>query len=125
MEIDQLGNYTLSSWFLNLNTSQYIRLYRSFYDIWHYRGQLDRDVKLKICPFGNPFAGIFDRSVYYDEISLEQIKNACLIVFENMVYSGIDDDHRKLGTFHALSALTLVSTPARNALPWLYESVVY
>jgi hypothetical protein len=49
---------------------------------------------------------------------------ACLIVFENMVYSGIDEDHRKLGTFHALSGLTMVSIPARTAMPWLYESIV-
>jgi hypothetical protein len=42
-----------------------------------------------------------------------------------MVYSGIDDDHRKIGAFHALSGLTIVSLDARLAMPWLYESVAY
>jgi hypothetical protein len=44
---------------------------------------------------------------------------------ENMVYSGVDEEYRKIGCFHALSALTIVSYPARAALPWLYESVMY
>lgn len=125
IEIDRLGNYTQSSWFLNLDERQYIRLYRAFYEVWNYRSQLSRDMKLKIYPPGCPFDRIFPRNTYQDQVSLEQIKNACLIVFENLVYSGIDEDHRKIGTFHALSALTMVSSAARNAMPWLYEAVVY
>ncbi len=53
------------------------------------------------------------------------MQSACLIVFENAIYSGIDEDYRKLGAFHVLSALTLVSRGAREAMPWLYESVMH
>lgn len=42
-----------------------------------------------------------------------------------MVYSGINVDMRRLGTFHALTALTIVSRDARIAMPWLYESIIY
>jgi hypothetical protein len=42
-----------------------------------------------------------------------------------MVFLGINEDSRKLGTFHALSALTIVSAGARQAMPWLYDSVAY
>ena len=45
-------------------------------------------------------------------------------MFEHLVYCGIDNDHKKIGTLHALSALTLVSRDARLAMPWLYESVI-
>ena len=45
------------------------------------------------------------------------------MILENMVYSGINIEYRKIGTLHALSALTLVSVPARESMPWLYESV--
>jgi len=89
MEIDRLGNYTQSSWFLNLDERQYIRLYRAFYEVWNYRGQLSRDMKLKIYPPGCPFDRIFPRNTYQDQVSLEQIKNACLIVFENLVYARV------------------------------------
>jgi hypothetical protein len=44
---------------------------------------------------------------------------------ENLIYSGIDEEYRKIGALHVLSALTLVSSPARIAMPWLYESIVF
>lgn len=125
MEIDNLGNYTHVNWFSNLDLRQYIRLYRAFYDVWNYRSQLSRQLRNDICPFFGPFDNIFDNNTYHSDLNIDQIRNGCLTVFENMVYSGIDEDHRKLGTFHALSALTMVSIDARNAMPWLYESVVY
>ena len=125
MEIDSLGNYTQSSWFSNLDRVRYIRLYRNLYEIWNYRSNLSREVKQRICPNSSPFDGIFPRVVYHNELSLEQMQNACLMVFENMIYLGVDEDHRKLGTFHALSGLTLVSDGARQTMPWLYESVAY
>jgi hypothetical protein len=123
-EIDSLGNYTNSSWFTNLDIRNYIRLYRSLYDIWYFRSNLSRDVRNFICPNQNPFDGIFPRSTY-NNLSLPQIQSACLTAIENIVYLGINDDYRKIGTFHVLSAMTLVSNEARLAMPWLYESVAY
>jgi len=125
MEIDQLGNYTQVSWFSNLGISQYVRLYRVMYEIWNYRSGLSRDTKLKICPFYGPFERIFQNNVFYDELTLDQIQSACTSVFETLICSGVDEDHRKLGAFHALSSLTVVSNAARQAMPWLYESVAF
>jgi SAP domain len=123
MEIDALGNYTQSAWFSNLDIRGYIRLYRCLYEIWNYRSQLTFEVRHQICPTPGPFDGIFPRVVYHDDLTLEQIKVGCLTAFENMVFLGINDDSRKLGAFHALSALTIVSAGARQAMPWLYDSV--
>ena len=123
IEIDLLGNYTNKDWFINLEIRDYIRLYRKLYEIWYYRSNLSREVQNSICPYYAPFDGIFTRPLLHSELGLEQIKTACLIVFENMVYSGINIEYRKIGTLHALSALTLVSVPARESMPWLYESV--
>lgn len=123
IEIDVLGNYTNREWFDNLDLRDYIRLYRKLYEIWYYSGELSREVQNSICPFYGPFDGIFTRPLLHSEITTDQIKVACLIVMENMVYSGIDIEFRKIGTLHALSALTVVSTGARNTLNWLYESV--
>jgi hypothetical protein len=125
IEIDLLGNYTQREWFDNLELRDYIRLYRKLYEIWYYRGELSRDVQNNICPFYSPFDGIFTRPLLHNEIQLQQIKTACLIVIENMVYSGITEDYRRIGTLHALSALTSVSNGARTSLPWLYESIQY
>jgi hypothetical protein len=123
VEIDSLGNYTQSSWFNNLDIRSYIRLYRILYEIWNYRGNLSRDLRNQICPNQSPFDGIFPRIVYHEDLTLEQIRIGCLIVFENMIYLGTNEENRRLGAFHALSGLTIVSQGARQAMPWLYESV--
>jgi hypothetical protein len=125
IKLDQLGNYTQSNWFTDLNFRQVLLLYRELYEIWYYRGHLPRELKIKICPYFDIFYNILPRTVPPPELSLEQIKVASISVFENIINAGIDEDHQKIGAFHALSALTLVSNDARNALPWLYESVAY
>ena len=125
MEIDQLGNYTQGSWFSNLNRRDYVRLYRIIYDIWNFRAQLSVDIKQKICPLFEPFVNIFARPIYHNDITHEEIQFACITIMENMIYSGIDDEFRKLGALHVLSGLTMVSSGARQSLPWLYESIAY
>jgi hypothetical protein len=124
IEIDRLGNYTNQEWFNNLSHINYANLYRLLYNIWNFRAGIPPNTKLLICPFHSPFDGIFPREIRHDELTLEELKISCLIVFENMVYSGVDDEYRKIGAFHALSALTVVSRSARASMPWLYESVI-
>ncbi len=125
MEIDRLGNYTQSSWFTDLTHLQYARLYRALYDIWNYRGQLSQELKMQICPFHGPFEGIFPVTVRHLDLSVDDLKSACLIVFENMIYSGISNEIRQIGIMHSLTALTIVSSSARYALPWLFESMEF
>lgn len=125
MEIDQLGNYTQSVWFSNLDRIGYLRFYRCLSDLWNYRAQLSYEIKKKICPFLEPFANIFNRNAMYNDAPIEDFQILCITVMENLIYCGFDDDYRKISAFHILSALTMVSTPARTAMPWLYESIAY
>jgi hypothetical protein len=121
MEIDQLGNYTEREWFSTLTGNQYISLYRLLNNIWR---RLPLDIRSKICILGDPFLNILQRFNSSDESSLERLQESCLIVCENMVFTGIDIEYRKIGALHVLSALTVVSVNARRAIPWLYESIV-
>ena len=125
MEIDQLGNYTHSRWFSSLDRREYIRLFRTLFDIWTYRGQLTRETKLLINILEDPFSEINRERVYLHDASVEVIKEICLRVMENMVYNGVDDEYRKIGALHVLTALTGVSIGARTSLPWLYEALYY
>ena len=120
MDMDQLGHYTNNAWFQELDKRQYYNFFREIYNIWRFRAQLSYFTKLRICPF-DP-TDVFG-SIIYDDMTIENTREGCLRIVENMVYMGADTDHRNLGTFHILSALTVVSPPARQALPWLYESV--
>jgi len=125
LEIDQLGNYTNADWFNNLDHLKFARLYRAAFDIWNYHGQMSTAVKNEICPFHGPFDGIFNISIRHIDLSVIELKTICVIVFENLIYSSQNEEYRKLGALHALTALTIVSQPARQAMPWLYESVLF
>ena len=115
IEIDLLGNYTQHTWFQNLTTSEYRRYYHFLYDIWSYKANMTSDTKRKICSLYDPF-----QNTQHYPISI--IKEVCVSVMENILYSGIDDEFRKIGALHILSALTFVSYNARMNMPWLYES---
>lgn len=121
MEIDQLGNYSHVSWFVNLNFGEYIRLFRIMQDVWNYRSQLSFQVKLKICPLWDPFVSLHlnPRQTTYSEV-----KGMCLSVMEDLVYMGIDRDARMLGAFQVLTGLTFISYDARRSMPWLYEALI-
>uniref|UniRef100_A0A6C0D676 SAP domain-containing protein n=1 Tax=viral metagenome TaxID=1070528 RepID=A0A6C0D676_9ZZZZ len=124
MEIDQLGNYTQSSWFNNLTTHDYFRYYRYLNDIWNYRGQLSNETKRNICSITDPFRNnyLVRNSIMIEH---EQMKKICLNAIEHMIYTGVDIEYRKLGALHVLSALTIVSVQARDSMMWLYESLIY
>ena len=124
MAMDRLGNYTNSEWFDRLDVRGYIRLYRHMYDIWYIRSGLSYETRSLICQYGCPFDGIFRSRMLYSELTHDQIKTACVIVFENLVYSGATEEYKTLGAFYSLSALTIVSSEARLAMPWLYEAVM-
>jgi hypothetical protein len=123
MEIDQLGNYTQSSWFSNLSERGLIYFYRYIYDIWSHRGQLTAQVKHNICPLQDPFSNIFRINLQLSDIN--ELRKHCLYVMEHMVYTGTDIEYQKIGALHVLSALTLVSLQARQSMYWLYEGLIY
>ena len=125
MEIDNLGHYTQPQWFMQLTRVEYIRYFRCLRDIWTYRAQLTLDIKLKICPLWDPFIAITLEPLNFNDFDDLQLQRMCISTMEDMVFTGLDNEFRMLGAFHVLSALTVVSVPARRSMMWLYESLVY
>ena len=121
-DIDELGNYTDQTWFQTLGRVQLIRFVRELADIWTYRANLPPSIKREICPpVGDPFRSVHFHSL--PTLSIESLKRVSLTLMETFVRRGINIESRKLGAFHVLSALTLVSSDAASSLPWLYQSV--
>ena len=129
--INSYGNYANSEWFSDLTGQSHVRFARELVDIWNYRAQLSHEKKNEICPpHGTPFLGTpyFTNTathIHMNNLSIETLIKYNVQIIENLVKSSIDIDNKMLGSFYVLSALTLVSQPARDAMPWLYESVVY
>ena len=124
MEIDSLGNYTTSTWFTNLEFSDYISFYRSLYEIWSFRGQMTSETKRNICILGDPFAGNSYSNSYLLRLSINELQKICVAIMENMIFCGTNMSFRQIGALHVLTALTIVSIPARINLIWLYESIL-
>tara|TARA_B100000902_G_scaffold397102_2_gene459915 strand:- start:1962 stop:3086 length:1125 start_codon:yes stop_codon:yes gene_type:complete len=121
-EIDNLGNYTDTNWFNNLDRIMLIRFLRELADIWGYRAQLSQEVKREICPpVGDPFRSINLRSL--PVLHIEPLKVVALNIIEHMIKRGLTLSSRALGANYVLCALTLVSPEAAASLPWLYQSV--
>jgi len=121
--INALGNYSNSEWFLSLSRNNLIKFVRELSDIWNYRAQLSLEVKTKICPpHGLPFRNL-NISYIQTEIDINNVKKTILEVLEKFVNSGIDSDSKSLGAYYVLAALTLVNVEASTSLPWLFQSV--
>jgi hypothetical protein len=124
-KMNSLGNYADSNWFMQLDNVKLIRYLKELRDIWNYRAQLTDAVKRTICPpYGNPFRNVHYMRINYDS-DLYTLRQELIHVLEIFINSGIDKDSQTLGSYYALSALTLVSYNASIALPWLYQSVQY
>jgi hypothetical protein len=120
--IDALGNYSNSQWFLSLNRNQIIKFVRELNDIWNYRAQLSYEVKRNICPpFGDPFRSL-NFQYLHNEYELFNVKKNVLEIMEKFVNSGINNDSKSLGAYYVLGALTLVNVEAATSLPWLFQS---
>jgi hypothetical protein len=121
--INALGNYSNSEWFLSLSRSNLIKFVRELSDIWNYRAQLSLEVKAKICPpNGTPFRNLSTPYIH-TETDINNVKKVILEVLEKLVNNGIDADSKSLGAYYVLAALTLVNVDAATALPWLFQSV--
>ena len=126
-DINKLGNYADSDWFSRLSHPQYIWFIQELYDIWAYRAELSAQIKMQICPpYGQIFPSVTNSILLMHEMRtapFERVREVCISTCERLVRSGLTEDDRYLGASYVLSALTLVSPRAREALPWLYHSV--
>ena len=124
--IDALGNYSNSQWFLSLNRVQLIKFIRELVDIWSYRAPLTLETKRAICPpTGNPFSRMPNYHILQTLEQLDDVRKIILDIMEKFVNSGIDKDNKCLGAFYILGAITLVNNDAALALPWLYQALCY
>ena len=127
--INALGHYSDPEWFIALTYDQHITFLRELIDIWNYRAELSPQARRTIYPpYGDPFPHYVLGWVthqFYIYLSLENIININLTVIDRFISSAVSEADRCLGSNFILCALTLVSIPAREALPWLYQSVMH
>lgn len=121
--IDELNYYSSPEWFLNLTQEEHHKFYRQLYAIWTYRANLSAEQKRKIVP--NYVTTLFRHSPFIvATFPLERVQKLNMGIIRTMITSAEDRNDRILGAMYVISTLTLVCDPARQAYPWLYESVL-
>jgi hypothetical protein len=123
-EISQLGTTVCSNWFRNLSKHAYVRFYNCIYNLWRYSGEIMPSTKESICCLGDPFNYRFITRFVYSEHTIDQVRELCISLVEELVFTGVNIDFRRLGALHVLSALTSVSLDARENIPWMADSVM-
>ena len=121
--IDELNYYSSPDWFLTLDEKGHKTFYREIYSIWSIRANLTATQKRQIIPGYNQT--LFKYPLWAAvSMSLEKIQSLNLGTIRMFITSATDKNDRILGAMYVISALTLVSSEARAAYPWLYESVM-
>jgi len=121
--IDELNYYSSPEWFLNLTLAEHQKFYRQLYAIWTYRANLTANQKRQIVP--NYATALFKHSPFIvGTFPIERIQKVNMGVIRVMITSAEDRNDRIIGAMYIISTLTLVCNPAREAYPWLYESVL-
>lgn len=114
-----VGRVCDSQWFLRLNKTQYDRFYHYFF-VWWSRSNTSQYKQYASHPLGNPFHAMPKIDESADE---EHLRNICIELIERMVYSGVDEHCQRMGAKHALMILSIVSKPARNTFPDLFDTL--
>ena len=125
-KIDLLGNYTQVEWLISLSPFYIRRFILELYDIWDYRSQLTKEMKINICPpLGYPFKDIPLHIIQNNNhVSTDNLKNYCALIINQLINSSSERENQSLGAIYVLSALTLVNPSAAESMPWLYQSVL-
>ena len=118
--MDSLKQYTQCEWFLNLNLIQLINFYVQLEDIWNYRAGISNKEKLNYTKNGKLFEiNVKDIKKIKNKIKLS---NIILDECERLITEGKTVSDKTTGALWVLSALTIVSKKARDALPWLFQA---
>ena len=125
-KIDLLGNYTQIEWLINLSPYYIRRFILELYDIWDYRSQLTKEMKINICPpQGYPFKDVPMHVIQNNHnISVDNLKNYCAMIIHQLINSSSERENQSLGAIYVLTALTLVNPNAAESMPWLYQSAL-
>lgn len=120
--INELNYYSSPDWFINLDLRAHRKFYTELYDIWSFRAGLTLSQKSDIIPGFH--TKIFRTAPWaIRDLSFETIAKLNLNTIRYFCTSAEETSNRILGAMYTVTALTIVSTEARNTYPWLYETV--
>ena len=126
-KIDDLGHYTNPEWFFSLTLPKLRTFIRDIKEIFDFRAGISTSVKRYILPNTNGILEVSNVNLnnwLNRQDNIWMLRSKALNYMIKLVTKGITDEYRSLGAFYVLTALTLSSSEAANAMPWLYQSAI-
>jgi len=119
--IEDLGYYTDPSWYIELSRMQLQRLYMELADIWFHRATLSSADRQRIVPVGGarPFSVPVNTVLIMQQKALRPM---VLATCRLLVSAAAARSDKQLGAMYIMGSLSLVSTGAGTAYPWLVET---
>ena len=109
------------NWFKNLTFPKLKKYYFKLEDIWNYRAQISPEQKYLIVPNNNVFKYNMNyiQNLYNGGMNI--LKTIVLDEINKLVSSSTSEEHRKMGAYFVLTALTEVSPECASSIPWLVQ----
>ena len=121
-KIDELNYYSSPDWFIGLTRERHIKFYREIHAIWNHRAGLSMQQKHAIVP--QFMQRLFRHAPWaLGDQTLESLQKINMNVIRLIISSAEDRNDRIIGAMYVVSTLTIVCEEAKQAYPWLYESV--
>ena len=118
--LEDLGNYTDPSWFMDLSRTQLQQLYIEIADIWFHRAGLASSDRNRIVPPANKIFRMPVTTVLL--MTIRALRPLLMETCKLLISSAESKSDRQLGSTYLLGALSLVSYPTAVAYPWLMEA---
>lgn len=120
LAINDLNYYSTPEWYFAMDAAAHRRYYAELHSIWALRAGLTEEQKERIVP--DHRRRLF-RIISVAELTVDEIARLNASTMRMFVSSAVDKNDRIVGAMYVVSALTLVNREAKEAYPWLYESV--
>lgn len=120
-QINALNYYSSPEWFFSMEEEDHIHFYQELYDIWTFRAFLTPVQKNTIVP--DYQRKLFQRPTLRGIESIDAMQKINRSTIRHMIQSAHNVQDRVLGAMYVISAFTIVNEEARDAYPWLYESI--
>jgi hypothetical protein len=119
--MEDLGYYTDPTWLSDLTHVDLVRLYIELAHIWHTSAGLTVADRYRIVPIQTHLFMVPVRTIpTMDSGALKQlILDTCKL----FVSSATTQSDRQLGVMYVIGALSIIHRRARQAYPWMFESV--
>jgi hypothetical protein len=117
-KMEDLGYYTDPTWFMDMTRQQLQCWYIEMADIWFHRATLTASDRNRVVPGRSPFRLPVNTAIVMQQKALRPL---LLETCTSLVSAAASRSDQQLGVMYVLGALSVVSSGAGGAYPWLVD----